>query len=198
MSGFARGEPARERGPSADCSPVEGGLRALLAAREERAWLQKYLLGAFSGLGSHCVAQISLNIPGWPKRLSGDERALRAGGSLFLRETADSARPKAGFFLLNAAGAAIIWVLADAGDTVLVKERAVRIEEGPEWGRVLDIDVITPVGPLSRPAAGIAARRCFLCGREAKVCARTQAHPVRELRGEARRLIRLASFEGGG
>jgi holo-ACP synthase CitX len=198
MSGFAGGEPARERGQSADCLSAEDGLRSLLAAREERAWLQKYLLGAFSGLGSHCVAQISLNIPGWPKRLSGDECALRAGGSFFLRETAGIARPQAGFFLLNAAGAAIIWALADTGGAVLVKERAVRIEEGPEWGRLLDIDVITPVGSLSRSAAGIAARRCFFCGREAKVCAKAQAHPVRELRDEAQRLMRLAFFEGGG
>jgi holo-ACP synthase CitX len=168
-------------------------LRSLLRAREERAWLQRYLLDAFPGPDPCCVVQISLNIPGWPKSLPGEERALRAGGRFFLLETDDLARPQAGFSLVNAAGAAIIWSLSAPCGAFLVKERAVRVEEGPEWGRVIDIDVITGSGPLSRSSAGIAARRCFFCGNEAKVCARTQAHPAKELRDEAGRLILLAS-----
>ena len=111
-------------------------------------------------------------------------------------ETDDLARPQAGFSLANAAGAAIIWSLSAPCGASLVKERAVRVEEGPEWGRVIDIDVITGSGPLSRSSVGIAARRCFFCGNEAKVCARTQAHPVKELRDEAGRLMLLAPGDG--
>ncbi|MDR1514581.1 MAG: citrate lyase holo-[acyl-carrier protein] synthase [Synergistaceae bacterium] len=181
-----------------DQPQIDSDIGALLAAREERAWLQKYLLRALCGFGG-CVVQFSLNIPGWPKRLDGDTPALRACAEIFTKRTGDLASPIAVFSLTNAAGAAIISAFsAYGGDFDLrlrLKSAAVQIEEDFEWGRVLDIDVIAIDGPLSRSLAGIAARRCFFCGEDAKICARTQAHPITELRGRAGALIRLAASD---
>jgi holo-ACP synthase CitX len=170
----------------------DNDLKSLLAAREERAWLQKYLLSALCGRG--CVVQISLNIPGWPKRLDGDLSALCACAKIFTETTADLAPIVAVFSLVNSAGAAILYTICgDSGLTARIKRAAVQIEEEFEWGRVFDIDVITKEGQFSRSAADIPARRCFFCGEEAKICARTQAHPISELRETAVSLIRIAA-----
>ena len=48
-------------------SPIEH----VLAGREERYWIQSLLLQC-----ADVVCQISLNIPGYPKSLPGDEYAL--------------------------------------------------------------------------------------------------------------------------
>lgn len=164
-------------------------IRRLLAAREERAWLQEYFLSSFAP-GVCCVAQLSLNIPGWPKRLPGDERAIRAAAKIFTDASPGAGPPLAGAFLSNAAGLAIL--LALRGDPASgIKKTVIGLEEGLKWGRALDIDVITSAGPLSRALEGFPARRCLICGEDAKICARTKAHPIEELRGKVESLLGL-------
>lgn len=157
-------------------------LMSLLRAREERAWLQSFFLRDFG-----VVVQISLNIPGYPKRLSGDSAALCKGEALFLTSVEKAASVRAS--LSNAAGLARFAVWRDVSSRA-IKERAVAVEEGSPWCRLLDIDVISRDGNVGRSSLGLRPRLCLLCEEEAKVCSRLGAHSVEALRSEAESLLR--------
>jgi holo-ACP synthase CitX len=164
-------------------------LASFLKAKEERAWMQRFMTGS-SGIGGF-VVQISLNIPGWPKRLNGDRLALEAGEAALL--CALGFRPAARILLYSAAGFALMMVFPDGERSARnAKKISVGIEEASEWGRVLDIDVITAGAHISRADIGLDPRKCLLCGSEAKVCARMGTHVMDELRRVTSRLISSA------
>ena len=165
---------------------MDKNLLRLLAARDERALAQRLFLGA---RGSSFVVQISLNIPGLPKRLEGDERAVVRSREIFLSEF--GVLPLAEARVVNFAGVSGVMLFA-WGAAAEAKRTAVSVEEGTVWGRILDIDIITGAGPVSRTSLGLSERRCVLCRETAKICARERSHPVATLREEASRLLRLA------
>ncbi|MDR1068001.1 MAG: citrate lyase holo-[acyl-carrier protein] synthase [Clostridiales Family XIII bacterium] len=164
---------------------MDGNLSELLAAREERALVQRVFLGA---AGASFVVQISLNIPGLPKRLKGDEQAVIRAREIFLSEY--KVLPSAEARMVNFAGVSSV-ILFAGGGAASAKRTAVAVEDGAEWGRILDIDVITGAGPVPRTSLGFSGRKCMLCGETAKICARERGHPVATLREEASRLLRL-------
>ncbi|MDR3166098.1 MAG: citrate lyase holo-[acyl-carrier protein] synthase, partial [Synergistaceae bacterium] len=98
--------------------------------------------------------------------------------------------PSASVQLRNHAGFACL--MPFRGDARHAKETAISVEEGADWGRAFDIDVITAEGALSGNDFGRARRKCFLCGESAKVCARAGTHDMGKLREEALRLLALA------
>jgi holo-ACP synthase CitX len=165
---------------------MDFSLQALLRAREERAFIQKFLLDIASG--SSCVAQISLNIPGWPKKIDGCDRLLIHGEELFREELAslNETRTVSRVLLSNDAGRAVIYALAERdkwneSTAEQLKMKSITIEES-EWGRALDIDIITRRGQISRSRLGLAPRKCLLCAENAKICAREGRHSAEELR----------------
>ncbi|MDR3253947.1 MAG: citrate lyase holo-[acyl-carrier protein] synthase [Synergistaceae bacterium] len=169
-------------------------LPRLLAAREARAYLQRFFIGNVRWTGF--VLQISLNIPGWPKRLDGDEAAIAAGEAAI--RSALPVRPFANVFLRDAAGLAALMAFRDLRgggvepDVKNVKKISAEIERRETWGRALDIDVVTGRGPLSRSSVGLEPRRCLLCSEDAKICARMGRHRMDDLREMAGRLISSA------
>jgi holo-ACP synthase CitX len=170
-------------------------LKNLLAAREERALTQNFLLNSSAVSGEPFVVQISLNVPGWPKRVERDEAALSATARVFVESVRDFApKPAITASLTNAAGIAVFFLFAavDRRLAAGIKKISVSIEETLPWGRAVDIDVIAPGGPVSRPSLSLTPRKCLLCGDDAKACARTRAHPAEELRGRMENLIRSA------
>jgi holo-ACP synthase len=169
-------------------SAGEGAVARILSGREERAQAQKFLLGV---RGVSYVLQISLNIPGMPKGMPGDGYALSRALAMFLDAVLD--RPFSAVFLSNHAGNAEI--LSFGGDAALAKAAAVEIEEAHEWGRIIDADVITRDGHISRSSLGKNQRKCLLCGKPAGICARSRAHGVTDLRAEVLRLLGLASLQ---
>ncbi len=68
-----------------------------------------------------------------------------------------------------------------------VKSFMVAIEESEPLGRLFDIDVFYPDGKKLQRSSGL--RRCLLCGNKALVCARSGAHPIKELSVEIERLM---------
>ena len=148
-------------------------LELVLAGRDERAAAQNELLASAS-----FVCQIALNVPGWPKRLKGDEAAARRCAAEFLKRC--GLTPLTVRELANGAGFCL--EMGFDGDAADAKRAAVETEETALWGRAFDIDVITREGQLSRKQLGLPARRCFLCGGEAKACARAGRHKTSELR----------------
>jgi holo-ACP synthase CitX len=151
-------------------------LRQVLDGREERAHFQQGLLKE-SGL----VVQIALNVPGFPKRLEGDEKALLEAMGLFCAAFGPEGKSVCPSRLDNGAGLA--YLLAYRGrDPLEAKRCAIDVETGRPWGRALDMDILTPSGGLSRHDLGLPPRSCLVCGREAKVCSRLGTHDIKELR----------------
>lgn len=148
-------------------------LERLLAGREERWLRQRRLLAS-----SDVVLQAALNVPGLPKAVEGDVSLLEALGS---RLEACLVVPSERLLLVNGAGAALL--LAFRGvDPLRLKEEALSLEEGLPWGRILDIDVLTEAGSLSRQLLGRPLRSCLLCDLPSKICARQARHPLAALR----------------
>ncbi len=164
-------------------------LERLLAGREERASLQAHVL-----LRSEVIAQVSLNIPGLPKRMAGDrEVVFRVIGLIRRKIQALGGGLALLFFLDNGAGYAGI-LGAKGVDPVAVKRIAMEVEDLP-WGHVVDVDVLTRTGALHRAGLTGIERKCFLCGRPAKDCARTQRHEYSQLREACRRMLAAALEE---
>ncbi|SUB83712.1 2'-(5''-triphosphoribosyl)-3'-dephospho-CoA:apo-citrate lyase [Pragia fontium] len=60
----------------------------------------------------------------------------------------------------------------------VVKQACVECEQHSPIGRLWDIDVISERGIISRQAIGMAPRQCFVCQRDARICARERAHSI--------------------
>lgn len=58
-----------------------------------------------------------------------------------------------------------------------IKDLMVELEENSPLGRLFDIDVENGDGAISRKEE----RRCFICDKPAKICARSRAHSVQEM-----------------
>ncbi len=164
-------------------------LEEVLSGRDERAALQGKLLSLKKDA---FVCQIGLNIPGFPKRVPGDAAVIRDCRRFLLACAGAAAFEE--YFLDNGAG--FCW--QGAFDRVkfsayALKRAAVEAEDRMEAGRILDIDVITREGALSRLDAGLPPRRCLVCGEDAKICARTGRHDTAELREIVFRIIKTAA-----
>lgn len=161
-------------------------LQEVLEGREGRARAQEQLLKA--GL---TVVQVSLNIPGFPKRLKNDlfciektswlvrERCLSLGWGI-VQEVG----------LLNGAGYAVLLGVGPGADPKRLKQTCLTLEENLAWGRAIDLDVRGQRGIIGRGILGMPPRRCLLCGEEAKQCSREGRHDGKLLRKIVEELIR--------
>jgi holo-ACP synthase CitX len=166
---------------SYDLGERSTALSALLRGREERALVQQMLLHILP-----TVVQISLNIPGYPKRMPGDEAAIQAAEcALYVQRV----RPSARMQLVNAAGIALL--LGCHLPPQRAKLAAIDLEKSQPCGRVLDVDVVSASGPLSRTHLGVAPRRCLLCNDDAKACGRLGRHGTDELRARISAILGL-------
>lgn len=158
-------------------------LEEILCGREERALEQKKLLGE-----NTFVCQIAANVPGWPKRLPNDEAAAEKVLKALKAEYPEA--PLKTETLANGAGHCFLLQYAGGKkEAEALKRAAVRLEQALPFGRIFDIDVITQDGAISRRDLGLKPRRCYICGREAKICARERAHSIGELRDFAVKLM---------
>ena len=137
----------------------------MAAARERRAARRL----AFAG--RQAVLSLTLNIPGPIK----DSPLLRR---VFLEAEQQVAAlsPVMGQRFEEATG----WegVYCFDRPAAEIKEEAMLIETYHPLGRLFDLDVFDEKGgKLSRPLF----RQCFLCGRQAQLCARSRAHPIETL-----------------
>jgi holo-ACP synthase CitX len=71
------------------------------------------------------------------------------------------------------------WVLwSSHNDPVLLKQLALLVEEGSLLGQLLDVDVYSQNGPVSRPMLGLPPRSCVICGQPAAVCTGRSIHSM--------------------
>ena len=138
----------------------------MLENREARAARQREAL--FVGTG--CIVSFSLNIPGPVKTGALIEKAFSEGEAALMAAFGASLVPFSR--QTEATGCEGLYLVSAAPEEA--KQKTVAIEESHPLGRLFDMDVVTENGALSRPLP----RRCLLCGREAKICARSRAHGV--------------------
>ena len=156
-------------------------LESLLQARDDRRALQLRLIR--ENVGKTLVV-LTVNIPGADKRtpesLTIGEESVRVLKETFNTESAITRDLPTGFEA---------FLLTDLSGRE-AKRLAVGIESGHPLGRLMDIDVFDPDGsPISRLGIGEASRKCLICGRDARICMRTFAHPLPELHNKIRSIV---------
>ena len=152
-------------------------LMELLDSRENRVAKQRELLDNHGGT----LISVTLNIPGPVKDKSKYRKALdmamasleeKAGNSKVLhRECRYKLTGPEGYLCVG----------DETFDGETWKRMTIDIEENHKLGRIFDIDVLTTAGGISRSQLGLPERKCLICGEPAKVCARSQKHPMEEL-----------------
>ena len=163
---------------------IRDALKEILAGREERVRIRNRHLSE-----NIFICQVTLNIPGYPKRMPNDEKAVESLGRAFIDKWTHL--PQLEKKITNAAGAC--WVgffLGDQAAAKKAKEIAVNIEEKNPEGRIFDIDIIVPEKTITRSDLGLPSRKCLICDRPAKECARDRRHSYEELRSVIEKLIK--------
>ena len=158
-------------------------LEQMLSARETRVRRQKAFLSETA-----CTSLISftLNIPGPIKQSPILRRAFDEGiQQLYLTFESHSLKES-----LQAADTGSELFLALNVPPGEAKAQTMQIENSHPLGRLFDMDVLDQKGNLvSRTSMSFPQRRCLICGKDAKLCARSRAHSVDELQSRITMLI---------
>lgn len=159
-------------------------LQELLDSRDRRAARQGELLSQFPGRVLLCL---TVQLPGPEKRNALSLCVARAGVEavemLFnpvFKETNDLETGFEGFYIVD-------------GQPLEVKKAAVELEDTHPLGRLMDLDVIGPKGPVGRADIGLPERRCLLCDKPARYCIRAGSHTHQELMAKIKQLV--SSYE---
>ncbi|WP_280927704.1 citrate lyase holo-[acyl-carrier protein] synthase [Lactobacillus sp. ESL0785] len=151
----------------------------VLANKDQRVALQQQI---FTRYPQQVLLDVKLNIPG-PIKNNRYLRKLFAAGIQDLE--AILAAKQLSFNLLvswdKPSGCENFYLLTE--DSQLVKQAAIIFEDQTQLGRLFDADVLVKSqnAALSRSKLGLKVRRCFICERPAKECARSRRHAVSEL-----------------
>lgn len=159
-------------------------LQELLDSRDRRARRQGELLSQFPGRALLCL---TVQLPGPEKRNALSLKIARAGVEAIekrfnpvFKETNDLETGFEGFFVID-------------GQPLEVKKAAAELEDTHPLGRLMDLDVIGPEGPLGRADIGLPQRRCLLCEKPARYCMRAGSHTHEELMAKIKQLV--SSYE---
>ncbi len=176
----------------------EAALPDMLDARERRAARQRALLaGTASGTDAAdaSLLSITLSIPGPHKTSEALMRVfsvLRDAAMDALGATPVLAREELG----GVSGPELLAVVGLPAREL--KRRMVQIEETHPLGRLADLDVLERTGDtlrsVSRTELGLTPRRCLICDGEAKACARSRAHTVREMQERIAEIISQGGY----
>ena len=157
-------------------------LEQLLDSRDRRVQNQKELLSAFPGCSLICL---TVQLPGQVKR-SSESLIIGEAGLAELLNRFGSVLRHVHVRDLEPGYEAYLLVPMAARD---VKRICCRIEDTHPLGRLMDIDVMDSVVPLSRADRGLPPRQCLLCGNEARYCMRARTHSTEELLEKIRQLV---------
>ena len=163
---------------------MEITLEQLLEARDRRYERQLALAKEWPDRTLVCMTVV---LPGPVKRdarsLKVAEAGVKAVQDVFTpvhKELYDRETGFEGFFIVDGA-------LLD------VKKACCEIENEHPVGRLMDLDVLEPVGetivPVERERVGEPPRKCLVCGRLARECMRSHAHPFGEIEAAIDRIV---------
>ncbi|MDR1431270.1 MAG: citrate lyase holo-[acyl-carrier protein] synthase [Propionibacteriaceae bacterium] len=151
-------------------------LPAVLAARDDRA-LRQAELHRRSG---EPVVSLTIVSPGPVKQSPAIERLFGLAAKSIAVELAQHGWTAPGRVELHTATGPELQ-LAVAAPAEKLKLAMVRLEDGHPWGRLWDIDVVLPNGPLSREQLGLPRRRCLICREDAASCSRSRKHGLEQV-----------------
>lgn len=158
-------------------------LDEMLLCREERVFKQASLLERF-----HLpVCTVTLNIAG-PYKDGFAMRLLAYEATERLSELLGTPKYRTLSFLHTGP---VGYLIFDASGE-RIKAAAEAVEDAAPWARLLDLDVIEPNG-IKRERS--TQRRCLLCGRPAKECARSRNHGLAAVQAETQSLLRAFCAE---
>ena len=170
-------------------------LMELLDSREDRVKKQKELLQAYRSENGVLIS-ITLNIPGPIKDSHTYRNAMHramnvltecfAQNEILHQEIRELVTGPEGYLVVQGRSAEE------------VKKITCSIEDGSRLGRLFDMDVMTEKGSISRKDLGKPGRKCLICGEDAKLCARSQRHPMQELLAEVDRILEDAEISEEG
>ena len=159
-------------------------LDQLLEARDQRYARQLALTQAWPDRTLVCLTVV---LPGPVKR---DARSLKVAAAAVpairealspaWEELRDLSTGYEGYFLVDL-------------PLLEVKRRCCSIENDHPYGRLMDLDVLEPVGdtvaPVGRDRVGELPRRCLLCDRPARECMRAHTHTPAEVSAAIDRIL---------
>lgn len=151
-------------------------LLELLDRREEREVFVCDLEKTYKG---KLILVFTLNIPGPVKNNQKIEDLFRLGERLIDQRPRDFGLEityKKEYLLPTGPEA---YFVVD-GEAKKLKRQMTQVEDS-DLGRLFDIDVRESGKFLSRKDLGLKERKCFLCQKPAKVCARSRAHSVDQM-----------------
>ena len=157
-------------------------LEQLLESRDRRVQHQKQLLLAYPGCSLICL---TVQLPG-PVKRSGESLIIAEAGLSELLNRFGSALRHVHVRDLETGYEAYLVVPMPARE---VKRICCKIEDTHQLGRLMDIDVLDGVVPLSRADLGLPARQCLMCGNEARFCMRAHTHTTEQLLETIRQMV---------
>ena len=161
-------------------------LAEILQAKEERVQRQHYLLERFAGSS---LISLTVNIPGAVKVSPEALAIFDAAEESIIKEC----NPRYCDKQVTFAGIEALYICQK--EAMALKELTCKIEMEHPLGRFMDIDVLNPNKEvLSRSALGFEKRKCYLCDKEAFVCARSQNHSLVELQAHISHSVKEHAF----
>ena len=159
-------------------------LQELLESRDSRAARQGELLSQYPGRAVLCL---TVQLPGPEKRNALSLKIARAGTDAVekrfipvFKELKDLETGFEGYFIVE-------------GEPLDLKKAAVDLEDTHPLGRLMDLDVIGPEGPVGRASIGLGERKCLICDKPARYCMRAGSHTQEELMAIINQLV--SSYE---
>jgi holo-ACP synthase len=154
-------------------------LEEMLSFREEKVRLQEEFKHAHK---ESVIVALGMNIPGPKKTSPHIIKAFQAGGQAICdslqkqRILVEEERE-----IIKKQGCLKIFSVK-SDDPLFIKKIMIDIEETHPLGRLFDIDVYDQTGNgMSREQLHVTARRCLICGEDAKACGRSRNHTIEEL-----------------
>lgn len=155
-------------------------LQELLESRDRRAARQGELLKQYP---SGVLLCLTVQLPGPEKRntlslriADAGVKAVRESFITAFEEFKDLKTGFEGYFIVE-------------GKPLDVKKAAATIEDTHPLGRLFDLDVIGPEGPIGRASIGLSERKCLLCDKSARYCIRAKSHTTEELMAKIKELV---------
>lgn len=162
-------------------SGLSASLEEILESRE---WRQSVQNGLTRKYLQAVVVAVKLNIPGFIKSSPLIKSIFQESWEILKENAFESS-----LFLERITGPEGFLVFE--GELSEIKKKMIAFEESSAVGRLFDLDVIKADGTqISRTALGFEARKCFVCGKIAKECARQQSHNADEIRRAMNELVK--------
>lgn len=155
---------------------IKQDITHVLRNRDARVMEQRQL---FQNLkNNQSLINAKLNIPGPIKNNNYLMEVFQSGLEYFLEDQMIDYR-----LVWDVATGPEAFVIIDANSSS-VKKKAIHFEDDTKLGRLFDIDVLIykdSLKPLNRKEFGHSERKCLICDKPAKVCARSRTHSVEEM-----------------